>query len=237
MSPRTYLIVDDNLAFAENLAEIIADLGHAAVLAESGERALQLVRERRFDALVCDMRMPEMGGAEVVHGVRALDPGLPAVVVTAYTADEDLAAARQEGLLGVLHKPVPVPRLMALLESARRDGLVALVEDDRALADNITEVLHQHGFAVVTASTVMETERLGQVHPFAALVDLRLPGGADGEAMRRLALRFPGLPILVITGHDATPPFEPSGLFRKPFDTRELVTALEQLHLSRPKND
>jgi two-component system, response regulator PdtaR len=230
MSPRAYLIVDDNRAFAENLAEIIADLGDEAVVADGGERALELVRGRRFDALVCDMRMPVMDGAEVVHRVRAIDPGLPAVVVTAYTADEDLATARQEGLLGILHKPVPVPRLIALLQSARRQGLVALVEDDRALADNVTEVLQEHGFAVVTASSVMETERLGEVHPFVALVDLRLPGGADGEAMRRLAVRFPQLPIVVMTGHDTPPPLGHIGLFRKPFDTGALLATLERLH-------
>jgi len=230
---RTYLIVDDNLAFAENLAEIIVDSGDQAMVAEGGERALELVREHRFDALVCDMRMPVMGGAEVVHRVRALDPGLPAVVVTAYTADEDLAAARQEGLLGILPKPVPVPRLLALLSSARRQGLVALVEDDRALADNVTEVLHAHGFAVVTAGSVTETERLGDVHPFAALVDLRLPGGADGEAMRRLAAKFPSLPMLVMTGHDLPAPLEPAAFFRKPFDTQQLVATLDRLYQAR----
>jgi CheY-like chemotaxis protein len=231
---RNYLIVDDNVAFAENLAEIVADHGAQAVVADGGARALELARERRFDALVCDMRMPVMNGAEVVHGLRRLDPGLPAIVVTAYTADNDLEAARQEGLLGILPKPVPLPRLLELLSRARRDGLVALVEDDHALADNVSEVLRNHGFAAVTARSVTETERLGEIHPFAALVDLRVPGGPDGEAMKRLAEKFPGLPIVVMTGHDDTaPPLSPIALFRKPFDTRELVATVERLYQSR----
>jgi CheY-like chemotaxis protein len=228
---RNYLILDDNLEFAENLAEIVADSGATPVLATSGERAIELASAQQFDALITDMRMPVMNGAEVVHRLRRIDPGLPAIVITAYTADDDLAAARQEGLLAILPKPVPLPRLMELLAGARRDGLVALIEDDHAMADNLTEALRAHGFAAVTAGSVLETERLGEVHPFVALVDLRVPGGPDGEAMRRLARRYPSLPMIVITAHTAQPPpIAPVAFFPKPFDTPALLAALDRLH-------
>jgi CheY-like chemotaxis protein len=228
---RRYLIVDDNVAFAENLAEIISDAGAGeAVVIESGPRALELAARERFDALLSDMRMPVMSGAELVHRIRRVDPELPAIVITAYTADTDLQAARQEGLLGVLPKPVPVPRLLELLSGARRNGIVALVEDDVELADNLSEALRMRGFASVTAHSVVETERLG-VTPFAAVVDLRLPGGADGEAMKRLAAKFPGLPIVVVTAHGGTTPPVPSvAYFEKPFDTAALLTVVERLH-------
>jgi CheY-like chemotaxis protein len=232
---RRYLIVDDNLPFADNLAEIIADSAEAeAVVAESGERALELVRQSRFDALLTDMRMPVMTGAMLVHQIRRADPGLPAIVMTGYTTDEDIEAARHEGLLSVLPKPVPVSRLMELLRAARRDGLVALIEDDPGMADNLTEVLCGRGFAAVTARSVIDTERLGHVRPFCALVDLRVRGGGDGLAMCRLADRFPGLPMLVVTAHaDVPPPLPHQGLFVKPFDTGELLTAIEQLYATR----
>jgi two-component system, response regulator PdtaR len=233
-SMRRYLLVDDNTAFAENLAEIIADVGDEAVVTTSGASALELVKTMRFDALVSDMRMPVMSGAQLVHHVRQIDPGLPAIVVTAYTADNDLEAARQEGLLAVLPKPVPLQRLVALLQAARRDGLVVLVEDDLDLADNLSEALRGVGFAAVTASSVLETDRLGGVKPFAALVDLRLPGGPDGEAMRRLSARFPGLPLMVITAYaQSPPPVAHEQLFEKPFDTGLLMTAIERLFQSR----
>ena len=90
---RRYLIVDDNLAFAENLAEIIRDSGAEAVVADGGLAAVALVAGQRFDALVTDMRMPVMGGARLVHEIRRVDPGLPTVVVTAYTGEDDLVAA------------------------------------------------------------------------------------------------------------------------------------------------
>lgn len=233
---RSVLIADDNRAFAENLAEILEDAGYAAVITDTGAEALQLAAARRFDALISDMRMPEMGGAELVHAVRRMDPGLPAIVVTAYTYDNDLARARHAGLLSILPKPVPVPRLLELLSVARRDGLVALVEDEPKLSDNLSEILRMHGYSTVTAASVLETEAFGDVVPCLGLVDLRLPGGPDGEAMRRLAQRFPGLPLLVISGHaDIVPPVAHAGFFLKPFNTAALLLTMEKIYNARKK--
>jgi len=232
---RHYLLVDDNKAFAENLAEILRDEGAEVTVALSGAEALERVKETRFDALVTDMRMPVMNGAVLVHEVRRADPELPAIVVTAYTGESDLSDARSEGVLAVLPKPVPIPQLTALLASAQRGGLVALVEDDVALADNLSEALRARGFTAVTARSALEAERLGGVHPFAALVDLRLPDAPRGEVMRRLAGKHPGLPLLVMTGFpDAMPDVKHHGLFVKPFNTEQLLAALEALHRTRP---
>lgn len=231
---RTYLVVDDNRDFAENLAEILRDGGDDAVIAENGREAADAVRGRRFDVVLTDMRMPLMGGADLVHEIRRTDPGLPALVITAHVGDDALEAARREGLLAALGKPVEVPRLLALLASARRDGLVVVVEDDARLSDNLCEALRSRGFAAVTATSVLETERLGPVRPFCALVDLRLPGGPHGEAMRRLAERFPGMPMIVVTGYDEPPPLPHQGFFTKPFDTAALLAAVDRLHRAAP---
>ncbi|HET7752409.1 MAG TPA: response regulator [Anaeromyxobacteraceae bacterium] len=227
---RRYLIVDDNRPFAENLGEIVRDLGGDVVIAESGVEALEVAERHRFDCLVSDMRMPFMGGAELVHRVRRIDPGIAAIVVTAHVGDDDLASARREGLLAVLPKPVPIDRLIELIGSARREGLAVIIEDDEHLSDNLSEALRTHGFGSVAAASVLETERLGPVRPFAALVDLHVPGGPHGEAMRRLAEKYPGLPMLVVTGYHDPPPVPCEALFSKPFDTRELVAAVERLH-------
>jgi CheY-like chemotaxis protein len=85
----------------------------------------------------------------------------------------------------------------------------------------------------VTASSVLDTERLGPVRPFAALVDLRLPGGPDGEAVRRLEARFPGLPLVAVTAHPGTAPAHCRALFPKPFDTAALLAAVEEIHRER----
>ena len=230
---RRYLFVDDNLELAENLVEIAGDFGCGCEMAASGEEGMEKVARSRFDAVVTDMRMPGMGGAALVHGIRRVDPGLPAVVLTAHAGDAALEAARREGLLAVLAKPAPIDRLMTLLSAARRDGLLAVLEDDPALLDNLTEALRMRGFAAVAAGTVLETDRLGPVRPFAALADLRLPGGPDGEAIRRLTERFPGIPVVTVTAFPSAAPSGSRATFGKPFDTSALLDVVERIHAER----
>jgi two-component system, response regulator PdtaR len=232
---RHYLLLDDNRAFAENLAEILRDSGDSATVVTDGAEALALARTTCFDVLLSDMRMPGMSGAAAVHHIRRVDPGIAAVIVTAHPGERELEAARSEGLLAVLPKPVPLTALLGLLSGARRDGLVALVEDDPALADNLSEVLRGRGFSSAMAHSVLEADRLTMVQPFAALVDLRMPGGPDGEALRRLRVRFPGMSVFIITAYPEVVQDEATaGIFYKPFDTAALLGALEQAHSARP---
>ena len=228
---RRYLVVDDNSSFAENLAEVLSDTGAEVTITVSGAQALHAAAASRYDVLVTDMRMPVMSGALLVREIRRIDPGLPAVIVTAYTAEDDLLAAREEGLLAVFPKPVPLDRLIQLLRVARRDGLVALVEDDAGLADNLSEAMRDRGFSAVTARSVAEADRLGGVQPFAAVIDLRLPGSPDGEALRRMLARRPDLPVMVMSAYpEALCGVAAPRVFEKPFATGKLLDALERLH-------
>lgn len=231
---RRYLIVDDNEQLAENLADILRDQGAVVAVALGGAQAVQMLETERFDAIITDMRMPSMGGASVVRAARRIDPGVAALVLTAYTGDDELALAREEGLLAVLPKPVPVARLLSLLDSAKRDALVVVVEDDLMLSDNLEQMLQEHGFTTMTAHSLQEAERFSRVEPFAAVVDLRVPHGPSGEAARRLRQRFPNLPLIVMTGwEDELPEVEADAVLSKPFVSAQLLEHLERLHDSR----
>jgi len=228
---RSYLVVDDNRAMAENLAEIIRDRGDEVVVARSGKEAMQLAAQRPFDAVLTDMRMPVMNGAELLGELHRIDPGLPAIVITAFTNDSGIEAAEKEAPLAVLAKPVPVPQLLHLLGVARRNGRVVLIEDDAVLSDNLAEVLQQQGFSVVRLGAIGQIDALPSERPLVGLVDVRVPGGPAGEGVRRLAQRFPGLPLLVMTGYRDEPmPAEAYRLFLKPFDTGELLAAVQGIH-------
>jgi DNA-binding NtrC family response regulator len=202
------------------------------------ETALQAVRRGALDALITDMRMPGMGGAKLIHEIRRIDPDLPAIVVTAFTGESELLEARREGVLAVLPKPVPVDLLISLVHSARRGGVVALIEDDPALADNLQEALRGQGFTACTAGSATESERLFLLHPFAALVDLRLPDAPAGEVVKRLRHDSPHLPIIVVTGHPESLPteFQPEMVFIKPFATQKLMQKVEELYQARSQS-
>lgn len=208
VTPRRYLLVDDNRALAENLAEILRARGDDVDLVPDGPSALASVATRTYDALITDMRMPGMDGAELVRHLREVDPALPVVVITAYSNDVHLAEAGDEGVLAVLPKPVPIPRFVQLLRQARRGGFVLLLEADAALADTLSDALRERGLTPLAAATALEAQRLadGRVRPFAGVVDLVPPHGPSA-VLGRLSERFPSLPLYLISdgpprGHD-----------------------------------
>lgn len=224
---RKYLVIDDNEEFAENVAEILSDTGADVSLAAEGQSALEQVKAHRFDVVVTDMRMPGLSGAELLRHMRDIDPGVPVVLVSAFAPDAQVNEARRYGLLAFLNKPSGTRRMVELLASARRDATVLLVEDDRALADNLTEALSEKGFTVCAANSMSELEKV-HVKPLAALVDLRLPGSRDGAALDEVLQRFPGTPVIVVTALNIAPR-DGVDFLRKPFNTGDLVARLEAL--------
>jgi CheY-like chemotaxis protein len=225
---RRYLLVDDNKAFVENLAEILEATGATVDVAVDADEALTRLGDARYDALVTDMRMPGLSGSELLHRARKRDPELPVVLLSAYVQDAQVAQARRDGLLAVISKPSKVLELVTLLGRARRGGMVLVVEDDAALSENLCEALTARGLTPLTAHSARELDAV-DVRPFAALVDLRLPDAEVGAPLAWVRERFPGTPTLVITGVAEPEVAGAEGLYRKPFDTGLLVERLEQL--------
>ena len=93
--PNRVLIVDDNQDLAENIAEILSLRGYATEIATSAEEALPKAIPDGPGILVTDYRLPGMSGADLVREIRQVRRGLRAVVISAYTDDGTISAARQ----------------------------------------------------------------------------------------------------------------------------------------------
>jgi DNA-binding NtrC family response regulator len=111
----TVLIVDDDAALRDGLAETLADLGHRAEQAADGAAALALVARGGIDAVLLDLRMPGMDGLEVLRRLRAR-PDAPAVaVLTAVPTAANTIEAMRLGAVDHLAKPIGRDDLAALL--------------------------------------------------------------------------------------------------------------------------
>ena len=142
---RRYLVVDDNRPLAENLAEILETSGAEVDVEVDPLAALRRLRARRYSALVTDMRMPGLGGAELLAAARTTDPALPALVITAFVGDAELARVERMGVLATLPKPVPVETLLKRLEHARRGAVVWVVHGASDGLSRLMELVREHG--------------------------------------------------------------------------------------------
>jgi len=111
------LIVDDDAALREGLAETIADLGHAPRAAASGREAMQALAADDIDCVLLDLRMPGgMDGIEVLKRIRERTDAPPAVVLTAFATAENTIEAMRLGAFDHLTKPIGREELDLLLK-------------------------------------------------------------------------------------------------------------------------
>ena len=111
----TVLIVDDDAALREGIAETLADLGHRSVQAEDGRAALARLAEPGIDAVLLDLRMPGMEGLEVLRRARAQPHAPPVAVLTAVPTAANTIEAMRLGAVDHLAKPVGRADLASLL--------------------------------------------------------------------------------------------------------------------------
>ena len=111
----TVLIVDDDVALREGLAETLGDLGHQVVQAPDGRTALDLLAGHTIDAVLLDLRMPGMDGLEVLARIRAMDRAPPVAVLTAVATADNTIEAMRLGAADHLAKPVGRDDIAALL--------------------------------------------------------------------------------------------------------------------------
>jgi signal transduction histidine kinase len=122
-SGRRVLLVDDIKINRDIIGAFLDAAGHAAILAEGGEEAVQLAAERQFDVILMDVRMPKVDGLEATRRIRTL-PGtrgqVPILALTAYTFPDQVAQCLDAGMDGHLPKPVDYQTLINGI-----DGVIA----------------------------------------------------------------------------------------------------------------
>jgi PAS domain S-box-containing protein len=106
MKPARILIVDDERLIRLNLRALLEDLGYEVAEAGNGREALACLDEVRPDIVLTDLRMPEMGGPELIAELKGRAPGLPVIVISGTGSVPEAIAAVRLGAWDYLTKPV-----------------------------------------------------------------------------------------------------------------------------------
>jgi CheY-like chemotaxis protein len=116
-TPLRILVVDDNAALRENVAEALALEGYDVAAAADGAQTLRRLERERFDVVLLDLQMPGMSGRELLAHLRA-DPRLGSVRAIVMSGDCGPSARAAIRADGFLQKPFGVSELLAALHAA-----------------------------------------------------------------------------------------------------------------------
>ena len=230
------LVVDDDDAMRMTVAANIESEGYVVVEAADGESALALAREHPdIEVVVSDVRMPGIDGVEMFLRLKNVRD-VPVILVSAYTNEDRVVAAREHGVHAVMQKPLEPTRLMRVIEGALKRPNVLVVDDDPAHLTTLVGALQSCGLRVLSADSGQRALSLAREQPVDVVVlDLLMPDKDGLETLRELrAMQWPPAVIIISGAADTEMLIDSSrgGAYttlRKPVDVHELLRVIVRL--------
>ena len=115
------LVIDDEQGILDLVGRFARRAGYDVETCSSGRDAIALLQTRRADLVLVDLRMPDVGGLDVLRAIRDIDSRCQAVLMTGYASVETAVDAIKLGAMDYLSKPIDFQRLEHLLASVRDD--------------------------------------------------------------------------------------------------------------------
>lgn len=143
---RNVLIVDDEHNLRDSLAEYLALEKFICSGAEDGKKAFSLLEDTIFDAVVLDLRLPEIDGLAVLTTIKDRFPSLPVIMISAHGDIQDAVEAMKLGAVDYLVKPFDPAELAIRLEKAITGSrLIHMAQVGRRLANSLIQIVFGGG--------------------------------------------------------------------------------------------
>jgi len=118
MVPKTVLIIDDSDELCSLLESILPYGGYRTISAGTGSKGLDLADEKKPDAILVDLELPDMNGLNVLEALRGQKPSIPTIMMTGYGSEGIAARALRLGAYGYLIKPFTTEEVLSSIEKA-----------------------------------------------------------------------------------------------------------------------
>ncbi len=163
--PFTVLIVDDELEVCLSLGELLRSKGYGAIHVDAPQDVLPLLEREKVDLVIMDVRMPSIGGIDLLKAVRERFSSLPIIMISGYASIENAVRSMKYGALNFYSKPIQIADLMREIRHLERssqhklaasDGQEIVTEDPR-----MKEILTLVAKASPTEASVVITGESG----------------------------------------------------------------------------
>src|SRR3954464_10614818 len=177
------LLVDDEPDIELLAGEALRDAGHRVTAVKDGAAALELVKVRAFDLMICDVRLPKVDGLTLFRQTRQQSPDTTVILMTAFAAVQDAVAAVKEGAHDYLTKPFEIDEItLRVKRIAEHRALLRDLEVARAelAKEGISDVIVGRSVQMLRL-----LERVNTIAPSHAPVLLQGESGTGKELVAR----------------------------------------------------
>ena len=179
----TILVVDDEKNYLLVLSAVLEEEGYEVLTAQSGAEALEIQKSSDLDLILTDMKMPTMDGMELLENIKALDPDLPVIMMTAHGTIDKAVEAMQKGAYSYILKPFDNERLTLYVKKAV--SLFQVVKDNRQLREAV-ESQYRFGNFIGKSKPIRDVfEMIRKVAPSNATVLIEGESGTGKELVAK----------------------------------------------------
>jgi DNA-binding response OmpR family regulator len=115
------LVIDDEESIRELLCTVLSRKGHEVLLADGGQRGVDLFQKKHPELTILDLHMPDITGIDVLKSIRAQDEQAHVIILTGYGTEDAVAMARALGVTDILNKEFSLHELGAAIKRAIGD--------------------------------------------------------------------------------------------------------------------
>ena len=140
------LIIDDEKAIRKTLSEILSYEGYKIEEASDGEEGLKKFRDKTYDIVLCDIKMPKLDGLEFLDKARDTNPDVPVIMISGHGTIETAVEAVKKGAYDYISKPPDLNRLLITIRNAKdKTNLVAETKVLKRKVSKVEEMIGESG--------------------------------------------------------------------------------------------
>ncbi len=142
------LIAEDEERLRKVLAMLLSNMGYKLQLAKDGIEALEFFQNNQYDVVVTDLKMPRMGGYELLQKIKEINNAIPVIIITAYGTIESAVDAMKIGAIDYITKPFEEAKIKLSIEKALE--IRKILNENKVLKKQIAQ---QYNFDIIIAES------------------------------------------------------------------------------------
>jgi two-component system response regulator HydG len=199
------MVVDDNVSISKTMSYVLKQKGHEVLIANNGNEAIDIIKlNKNIEIVFMDIKMPLMNGVETYKKIKHIIPDAAVIMMTAYSVEDLIQEALEEGAYGVVYKPLDFNNITSLIKkslASNEGALVLVVDDDPSTRETFKKALAHNGYNVSVVETGEEAIELTKTEDFDIIfIDMKLPTINGLETYLKIKEYRPNAVAIIVTG-------------------------------------